>query len=41
MNQRHSQKESRVSVDVDLMVRNITRDENGTMLIVSVSVKCQ
>ena len=41
MNQRHSQKESCVSVDVNLMVGNITRDENGTMLIVSVSVKYQ
>ena len=34
-----SQKITHLSVDVDLMVVNITRDKNGTMIGVSVSAK--
>ena len=32
MNQRHSQKISHVSVDVSLMVGNVTRDKNRTLI---------
>ena len=39
MNQRHSQNTSHVSVDVNLMVGNVTRDKNGALASVSVSVK--
>ena len=41
MNQRHSQNISHVSEDVNLMVENVTRDKNGTMITVSESVKSQ
>lgn len=34
-----SQKITHLSVDVDLMVVNVTRDKNGTMIGVSVSAK--
>ena len=37
MNQRHSQNTSHVSVDVNLVVGNVTRDRNGTVIIVSMN----
>ena len=39
MNQRYSQNISHASLDVNLMVENVIRDKNGTMIIVTVSVK--
>lgn len=39
MNQRHSQNITRVSVDVNLMVRNMTREESGIMIGAIVNVK--
>ena len=37
MNQRHLQNKSHVSVDVNLVVGNVTRDRNGTVIIVSMN----
>lgn len=39
MNQRPSQNVSHVSVDVHLMVEDVTQDKNGTMMSVILSVK--
>ena len=36
MNQRHSQNISHVSVDVDLMVGNVTQDKKGRTVSVSI-----
>ena len=41
MNKRHSQKISQVSIHVNLMEGNVTRDKNGTMISVCVSAKIQ
>ena len=41
MDQRHSKIISHVTVDVNLMVENVTPEKNGTMIYVSVSVKYQ
>ena len=41
MNQGHSQNIYYVSVDVNLLVENVTRDKNGAMISVSVNVKTQ
>ena len=41
MNQRLSQNMSRASLDVNLMVGNVGREKNRTMICVSVSVKNQ
>ena len=41
MNQRHLQNVFYVSVDVNLMVGNVNRDKNETMINVNVSVKNQ
>ena len=41
MNKRHSQNISHTSVDVNLMVENVTQGKNRTMISVSVSVKNQ
>ena len=39
MNQRHFQNTSYLSVNVNLMVENVTRDKNGTIIRASGSVK--
>ena len=39
MNQRHPQNISHVTVDVSLILGNLTRGKNGTMISVSVNVK--
>ena len=39
MNQRHFENTSHLSVNVHLMVENVTRDKNGTITCVSGSVK--
>ena len=39
MNQRHCQNISRVSVDVGLVVENVTQDKYGTMIIASVNLE--
>ena len=40
MNQRHFQNTSHLSENVNLMVENVTRDKNGTIILrASVSVK--
>ena len=39
MNQRHSQNITRVSVDVNLMLRNMTREKSGIMIGAIVNVK--
>ena len=41
MNQRNSQDISHVSVYVNLMVENVTRDKNGAMIGANMSVKNQ
>ena len=41
MNQGHSQNIYYVSVDVNLLVENVTRDKNGAMISVSVNLKNQ
>ena len=41
MNQRNSYNISRLSVDVNFMIGNVTGDKNGTMISVGVSVKNQ
>lgn len=39
MNQRHCQNISRVSIDVSLVVENVTQDKYGTMIIASVNLE--
>lgn len=39
MNQKHFENTSRLSVNVHLMIENVTRDKNGTIIRVSRSVK--
>ena len=39
MNERHLQSISHVSVDVNLMVENVTQNKNGIMVSVSASVR--
>ena len=39
MNQRHLQNISHVSVDVSLIVENVTQSKNETIISVNVSVK--
>ena len=41
MNQRYSQNITRVSEDVNLIVKNVTSDNNGTMASANLSVKSQ
>ena len=41
MNQRHRQNISHVSVDVNVIVGNVTGDKNGTMINANVNVKNQ
>ena len=41
MYHQHLQNISHVSIDVSLMLENVTQDRNGTMISVSVSVHIQ
>ena len=41
MNQRYSQNITRVSEDVNLIVKNVTSDNNGTITSANLNVKSQ